>query len=314
MSQFRYAAAVCLLWLGVSLISTNNATASTPHFLNGSEGLMVATLPPPGFYYRMYNLVYSASKIRNGSGDRVNLDQFSFLGAFNVHRFIYSSNLKILGGNLIADVSIPLAYLKMHVKKELNIPLPNYHEWDHVIDAKTRSFGLSDIIPEALIAWHTSHFDVAAGVGFFLPTGRYNPRDPTSPGKGYLTISPGFAFTYYFDQARKWNFAIGFHYEFNFRQRHTGITPGQQFHFEWGLGRQLGNWQLGVTGYNSWQITRDRGTGASAEMNRANAIGPEIVLNIPKLKAQIQLRSLWEFKNRAGAQGNMTACNLTFTF
>ncbi len=314
MSKSRYLAAFILLCLGFSLTYAKYGRASTPHYLNGSEGLMVASLPPPGFYYRMYNLVYSASQVRDNSGNQVKLDDFGLVAAFNAHRFIYSTNLKILGGNLVTDVVIPIAYVDMHVKKDFMVNLPGFPEWDRVVQANTHSLGLSDIIPELILAWHTPRFDAVAGVGLFLPTGRYDPKDPTSPGKGYLTVSPGCGFTYYLDKARKWTFDMGFHYEFNFKQRHTGITPGQQFHFEWGLGRQLGNWVVGVTGYNSWQTTRDSGPGASKDLNRANAIGPEIVLNLPKIKGQIQVRSVWEYKNRAGAQGNMTACNLTFTF
>ena len=32
----------------------------TGHYVNGVEGIKAATLPPPGFYYRLYNVFYNA--------------------------------------------------------------------------------------------------------------------------------------------------------------------------------------------------------------------------------------------------------------
>jgi hypothetical protein len=50
--------------------SMAHMVAARPVYVNGVEGIKAATLPPPGTYWRMYNVYYSADEMMDDSGDK----------------------------------------------------------------------------------------------------------------------------------------------------------------------------------------------------------------------------------------------------
>ncbi len=53
---------VCILF-GTALGGGEN------EYPNGIEGLKAASLPPPGFYYKMYNVLYTADTLADPDGN-----------------------------------------------------------------------------------------------------------------------------------------------------------------------------------------------------------------------------------------------------
>lgn len=291
------------------------ARASTPHYINGTEGLDIATMPPPGFYYRLYNMFYTADSVRNNHGDKINVD-FNIDSFMEVHRFLYATDFKILGGRYAVDISVPLINLDFSVKNEQRIRLPDMTTYNLDFSITDSTFGVSDIVVDPMfLTWDGDRYQVTAGVGVYIPVGKYDHKDPSSVGKGFWTFAPGIGATFFLDEAKTWTFSTGLAYEIHTKQRQTDVTPGNHFHVGWGLGKQFGKYlQVGAAGYDSWQITKDKGPSASANKTTAHAAGPEIVVSIPKLDSEVSLRSLWEYANKNGAQGNITVLTWTFSF
>jgi len=50
------------------------AFGETGHYVNGVEGIKAASLPPPGYYYRLYTVLYSADTMTDEDGDELNID------------------------------------------------------------------------------------------------------------------------------------------------------------------------------------------------------------------------------------------------
>ncbi len=294
-------------WTGLTgillsiLLLTGLCAAETGHYVNGVEGIKAATLPPPGNYYRMYNTFYNADTLTDGDGNEIDIGFDAFVFA-NVHRFIWISDIELLGGNYGADFFIPLLYSEVEIG---------------AFGIEEDQFGLGDLIIEPLIiSWHGRRYDAATALAFFLPTGDYNDTNPASPGKGFWTVMGTLGGTYYLDPAKKWSASILARYETHFEED-TDMTPGDDFHFEWGLGRTIASdwiWDVGVAGYCQWQVTDDDGPGTSKDNDQVYAAGPHISAMIPKLKMGISLMNQWEFEAQDRTEGSVTTLTLTRMF
>ncbi len=298
MRKFFVSLLLCFWLTGV-----DSAFGASGHYTNGVEGIKAATLPPPGVYWRMYNVFYSADSMRMDNGKKApgsfDLDVFAW-----VNRLIWSTNVEFLGGNLIMDVVVPLTY------QDLSYKIGGMTALD---GDKT---GLGDILVEPFVlAWHGAWYDAAVAAGLYMPTGSFDADRAVNPGMGFWTVMLTAGGTLYFDKEKTWSASVLSRYEFHTEQEHTNITPGNHFHFEWGAAKTL--WQVvdvGIAGYCHWQVTDDSGRGSTDDREEAYAAGPEIAVAFPSYGLQVSLRSLWEFENRNRPEGNITTLTLTKGF
>ncbi len=262
---------------------------------NGSEGIKAATLPPPGYYYKMYGIYYHADTLTDKNGDKLNVD-FDLNLLANAHRFDWISDYELLGAKFGADIIVPV------LNVDLEIGAAKIHNSE---------FGLGDICIEPIIlAWHGPRFDAAFAAGIFMPTGKYDKTDPASPGSDMWTGLFSVGGTLYFDDAKTWSASVLPRYEIHSRKRDTDVTPGDDFHLEWGVGKSFARiWEAGVAGYCQWQTTKDDpDTGVK---DQVHAIGPEVNVTIPSWKSIIGIRSLFEFGAEDRPEGNITVLSFT---
>ena len=52
----------------VAMVSAAAGAGETGHYVNGVEGIKAASVPGPGFYYKMYNAFYRADTLTDDSG------------------------------------------------------------------------------------------------------------------------------------------------------------------------------------------------------------------------------------------------------
>ncbi|WP_051306845.1 SphA family protein [Desulfomicrobium escambiense] len=285
------------------LMTGSTALAGSGHYVSGAEGIKGATLPPQGVYWRMYNLFYTADDLRDKHGDEIDAD-FDVNVYALVNRLVYSSGIEILGANVVADICVPLVYTDISMKA------------GGMTFFDDNEFGLGDILIEpAILAWHGPRYDAALGVGVYLPTGDFDADEPASPGKGFWTGMLTAGATLYFDEARTWSASILSRYEIHSEQEDTDVTYGNDFHFEWGLGKTVAKiWDVGLAGYCRWQVTDDSGPGTSDDREEAYAVGPEVSVFVPDWGLGVSLRSLWEFENKVNSQGNVTTLMIMKAF
>ncbi len=285
-----------LFALGISMFFANSALAAHGHYVNGVEGIKAASLPPPGTYWRMYNTFYNAGefKDRDGNSDKTfDVNVYAF-----VNRFVYTTDKKVMGADFAMDAIIPLVYTDI--------------SWANAGLGDNR-FGLGDIaIEPVILAWHGKRSDTVLGAGFYMPTGKYNMNRPASPGKGYWTVMFSAGGTWYFDQEKTWSASLLARYEIHTNQRDTHTNVGDDFHFEWGIGKKLNKTtEVGLAGYCYWQVGEDKGQYAIPGKQRVFAAGPEVNFNIAKWQSNICIRSLWEFGAKNTSEGNLTTINFT---
>lgn len=278
------------------LASANN------HYSNGVEGLKASTIAPPGFYYRMYNYYYDADEMMDSSGNEVNIN-FDVQAFAMANRFIWVTEKTFLGANIFMDATIPL------VSSDLSIGAFNVDDDQQGIgDINIEPFGLS---------WHGNRYDAAFGLSVYLPTGDYDKTEPASVGKGYRTVMTTLGGTVYLDEAKTWSASVLGRYEIHSERDGDDFTPGDDFHFEWGVAKNLAKiFDVGVAGYCQWQVTDDSGSDAMNKEvhDRVFAIGPEVSVFIPPVKSFLNLRILKEFGAKDRSEGTVAAMTLTYIF
>jgi len=289
-----------ILYTGALLALTLQLQAQpSAHYVPGVEGIKGASLPPPGVYFRDYNVFYFADRLNDSSGNEINAaDPKAFIYA-NVPRVIWITDKKLLGGFIGVDGLLPLKYTSL----EANTPRGPFDE---------STTGIGDMFVEGTLSWHPQQFDFALAYGVWAPTGDYSESNPTRAGLGYWTHMFTAGATWYPDKDKKWAVSALNRYEISQEQEDTDITPGQAYTLEWGLSYAVKpTIDVGVVGYWQRQTTEDSGNGSSNSENQVVAIGSEINMFCPKFGVFTSLRYNYEVMAESRLQGQTVA--LTFT-
>lgn len=285
------------------LLPCNTHAQPTAHYVPGVEGIKAASLPPPGFYVRDYNVFYWSDRLNDPQGDRISAaDPEAFIYA-NVPRVIWITDAKLLGGFIGVDGLLPFQYTDLQV----NTPGGR-------VDSST--FGVGDVFAEATWSAHPGQFDVALGAGFWAPTGDSSPSPvSTRAGEGFWTCMFTAGATWYPDKAKKFALSGLCRYEINTEKEDTDITPGQAFTLEYGASYTVRpTVEVGIVGYYQTQVTEDSGFGSSDSLDSVAAVGPEISAFCSKLGVNTSLRYLYEFMAEDRLQGHTVVLTLTKRF
>ncbi|MEY4386422.1 MAG: hypothetical protein RLY20_1705 [Verrucomicrobiota bacterium] len=274
----------------------------TAHYVPGVEGIKGASLPPPGFYLRDYNVCYFADRLNDNHGDEIKpADPSAFIYA-NVPRLLWITEEKLLGGSVGVDALLPLQYTSL----KANTPGGPFDD---------STFGIGDFFVEGTLSWHKPQADYSLAYGLWMPTDDSSVSNPTRAGLGYFTHMLTAGATWYPDKDKQWSISLLNRYEFNHEKADTSITPGQAWTLEWGAGYSLSKkTDVGVVGYFQYQTTRDSGSGASNEKDQVIAIGPEVSTVCPLTGMLVSLRYLREVSAENRLQGNTVALTLTKRF
>lgn len=287
-----------LIVLIVTMVFSINTVVFAEHYVNGVEGIKAASVPPPGYYYRMYTAFYTADKLMDKNGDE-SPQNFEIDVIANVHRYIWVTKHKFFGGYFFMDAVIPLLYIDLKM-----------------IDEDQGGLGDINLEPFGLV-WHRERYDAALGLSVYCPTGEYSTKDPMPPGKDMFTGMLTFGGTYYLDEAKTLSGSVLARYEVHSNQEHNDYTPGHDFHFEWGLGKNInGIVDVGMAGYCQWQVTDDRGSDSTDDKphDQVYAAGPEINIFCPPVKMFFNLRSIWEFAAKDRPEGSISTLTITKIF
>jgi hypothetical protein len=238
----------------------------------GQFGLNAGVIPDPGVTYANLALNYSASQLNDSNGNRILQNvtgTYSFWVDENI--FYYVPHHKFLGGYFMPYIAVNAA--SGSVVAALPPLLPGNTSG---INLSPGGSGLADTFVEPInIGWHfQKRVDFNAGYAFTAPTGRYTAGASNNVGSGYWgnNITSGTTLYITKNQATTANLATDWevHGQKTVASAVSGqlskITPGQAFTDEWGIGQilplkknfsQLA--QLGLVGYDQWQVSSNGG-------------------------------------------------------
>lgn len=273
----------------------------------GSSAFNAGVTPPPGTYVSFVGGYY-AGEIRGN----INIGGIVFNAGARAEFFqaavngLYVPKQTVLGGRLGLAVTVPVGHLDLEAG---------------VAGGPTRQtagWGLGDITTRAQLGWERNNFSHLIYVQGVAPTGRYDVGFVPNIGLNRPGIDTGWAFTL-MDKKSKLQFNGSLGFTFNFENDETNYRSGNNFHFEWAVGREIANGLVvGIVGYSYRQLTGDSGSGAllGPFEGDVDAIGAGLSYTtlLGKTPLIINLRHYEEFNAERRMDGHMTILSGTVRF
>jgi hypothetical protein len=232
----------------------------------GQYGLNAGAIPDPGLTYANVAVNYSAGQLNDSNGNRI-LQNVTGTYSFWVDEnlFYYVPKYKFLGGYFAPYISINVA--NGSLVAELN---------GTNLNTSGGGSGLADTYVQPLnLGWRFKRADFNVGYAFTAPTGRYTAGASDNVGSGYWGNNITTGTTFYITKNKGTSANLFTDWETHGQRKAastpagqvSNITPGQAFTMEWGLGQVLplkkdfsSLLQLGLVGYDQWQVSSNGGT------------------------------------------------------
>lgn len=283
--------------------------------LLGDMGVKSGSQPEPGLYVSSIYYRYFTDTLKDPVGDRIQIDptgQASQTIQAGMPLIYYVSKKKLFGANLGAMAVVPIAKGALEA--------PGFGLSEEV------STGLSDVyVMPAQLGWHGPRFDALAGVGLFLPTGRYTAGADDNLGKGMWSYEVSGGGTVYLDRGRSLSVSTTAFWETHSKKSGearmgdltvSDVKVGQLLTLEGGVGKSFlhGAASIGVAYYAQWKLTADdlgapaaSGALPGLPKHRVFGIGPDVTIPIAtktRLFSLVNVRYLWETGAQVKTQGH----------
>jgi hypothetical protein len=325
-SHIRTASLLCaLLILGCA---GPLAGQQKPQWAPGQSGLNAGILPNPGATYANITLNYNAGTYNGADGSSLPAS-----GSYNIwaieNIFYYVPKMKVLGGNLGFMVVFPTVATGS-LAADFQAPVNGIEN----LKLTGGGTGLADIFLQPFtLGWHLKRVDFLVADAFMLPTGRYSPGATNNIGFGYFGNHAQTGTTAYLTKNKATSVNLFTDWEVHGSRsgaNSTSKTPGQAFTTEWGFGQLLPLkkdfsqlLQVGVIGYDQWQITDNGGTtpvgpitvpASTLPHYSVHAVGGQVNYILPKTNLSFNFKMEHEYKSSSHALGNTIAFGGAWTF
>lgn len=312
--QRRLLTASCALAITAMLASPAAAQLNGENVL-GDMGVKSGSQPEPGLYVSSIYYRYFTDTLKDPIGDRIQIDptgQASQTIQAGMPLVYYVSKKKLFGANIGGLAVVPIAKGALEA--------PGFGLSEEV------STGLSDIyVMPAQLGWHGQRFDAVAGVGLFLPTGRYTAGADDNLGKGMWSYEVSGGGTVFVDKGRSLSLSTTAYWETHSKksgQSQVGpltvsdVKVGQLLTLEGGIGKSFlhGAASVGVAYYAQWKLTSDDlgapvrdGALPGLPKHRVFGVGPDVTIPIAtktRLFSLVNVRYLWETGAEVKTQGH----------
>ena len=224
----------------------------------GQFGLNAGVIPDPGVTYANLALSYSAAQLNGPNGNSIPAISGNYSFWVDENIIYYVPKHKFLGGYFMPYIAL------------------NYATGEVVADITGTNLstggggsGFADTYVQPVnLGWHFGkRVDFNAGYAFVAPTGRFTQGASNNVGSGYWGNDITSGTTLYITKNHGTTANLATAWEIHRQKSGTNITPGQTFTMEWGLGQVLPLKkdmsmlaQLGVVGYDQWQVSTSSGT------------------------------------------------------
>lgn len=256
-------------------------------YLKGFAGFMSGYVPPApvnvvnNIYYHFDGEV--GASVRNGFtefGLEMTMDAYLLQGVF-------VTDITILGGNYAFGLAVPYAWANLDAA--VTGPLGN------TFDLSISNDDVSDsLVTPIVIGWHAGAFHWNAGLSILAPTGAYE-KGRLNVGRNTWGLLPAVALTW-FDPELGWDLSGSLTYLTLANNEATDYQSGDILHFDWAIGKRIGEWEIGVAGNIVQQITGDSGGGAKLgdfEV-RSIGIGPALTYSTKIGEMPFSFSAKWE--------------------
>jgi hypothetical protein len=312
------------------------------HFQPGVANIRDYTVPTdPGVYLALYNYGYTTSDLNDNNGNQISQVLIGPPGGpfapLNIKidvklyalapALLWISKWKFLGASYGAYVNPSFS--------NANIAASLQTVNGMGANPQTSQFAVGDLFVQPLwLGWNRTHFDIAAGYGFYAPVGKFDtstvnfPSGPqvvtsaTNVGLGYWTNQLQGTVTWYPNPKRGTAVTNTLTLEFNGEQRDTHYTNGNFLTWNWGADQYLPLDKevkyladLGLTGYSQWQVSDSSGPNVAnpGYHDQVHAIGAQAGLISTRHGWVLEFRYQHEFYAANRFAGNSYSLNFAYT-
>jgi hypothetical protein len=239
-------------------------------YLQGQYGLNAGVIPDPGVTYMNMAFNYSANTLNDAHGHSIPDITSTYQFWVDENIIMLVPDVKVLGGNFAPYVAVSFANGSL---------VADITGTD--VSGGGGGAGMADMWVEPIqMGWHFSRADATAGYAFVAPTGRFTPGASDNVGSGYWGNHLNTGVTGYITKNKGTSANVFLDWEQHGKKHGIDITPGQALTMEWGLGQALPLnkqitkvVQLGMVGYDQWQLTANKGLTADVPYYSVYSIG-----------------------------------------
>ena len=321
------------------LIAFSAARAEIGHFVPGVINIRDYVMPAdPGVYGVLYNFYYKSDRLNDRDNDKirsVNINPGPGPGidvgveldldlVALAPTLIWVSEFQALGLRYGAFVS------PTFTNASVNAEIGNQSRLGR--SAENDSFGVGDMLVQPLwLGLDVPHFGASFGYGFYAPVGQYDTRPVDLPngetvrvesvdnlGYGYWTHQFQLAGAWYPWVDKRMAVVVAGTYEVNHEKEDYDLTAGDVFTLNWGVSQYLPLKQdqsvlaeLGVAGYDNWQVSEDSGSDAASDaQDNDHAAGFQAgVAHVP-WNAALTFHYFYEFAADDRVQGHVLGLSI----
>jgi hypothetical protein len=312
-------------------------------------GIKDTMMPPKGFYMAAFDMYYSSDTFKNRDGDTfkslsattTTTTDLSVLGQsipvtitgnlaanFDIDlsmftqliALIWAPGWKILGADY-AFMALPSwGYTNVDVKANTsaaatisvggNTRTLTAAGTVHIHDENT---GFGDLYVQPVwLDWRGKHYDIGVSYGVWCPTGFYDKDNIANVGMGFTTQQLQSTAYYFPFGTHKTALMVRPTYEWNSEKIDEDVRPGQTATLEYGISHVIHpRVELGLSGYNVWQVTEDQGSDAinKGVLDRVNGFGALITVWVIPHKFSITGKYNQEYMARDRFEGTAWSIN-----
>jgi hypothetical protein len=280
-----------LLWGGIPVAAQSGQVSPmlTGHYLPGIINIRDFANPAPasGLIALDYNIFLSGNKFYGADGERVtqitgplgspiNLN-VDINGYLNSPFLLWVSKFKILGASYITGATVGYTTVSTSSAYE-RLGLIDSNHQSGTVNGKVDGFSDLGVMP-VFLSWGLKDFDITAGYMFYAPAGKYEPGGSNNTGTGYWShIFQGFAYYYPLKANGETSKALALMlaptYEITSKMDKADVNPGNRFYLDYGISQYFSDkFFAGIFGGNSWQVSKDEGSGVYWNNNIKDRVG-----------------------------------------
>ena len=255
--------------------------------------------PQSGFSYVNQFLFYSRDQAKGPNGEILATGQNSVMMDMNSLVWVSKRQMNVIGGAVFS--------------MSATIPIANNSLTSDLKGGISGGGGLADSYYQPFIlGWRTKRADIRLVYGFLAPSGKFSVGASNNVGSGYWTHAFSSGQTFYLTENRRTAISAFQMYEIHTTQQGTQIHPGDTLNLDYSvthllpLRRDL-NLQVGLVGYEQWQLTNKTGPDVTAVQSsahyRINALGFTSSLILPTRNVSVGVKYFKEFEDRSTYQG-----------
>ena len=255
--------------------------------------------PDSGFSYVNQFLFYSRDQAKGPNGEVLATGQNSVMMDMNTLVWVSKRKINFVGGALFS--------------MSATIPIANNSLTSDINGGISGGGGLADSYYQPFIlGWRTKRADLRAVYGFLAPSGKFRVGANNNVGSGYWTHAFSSGQTFYLNENKTTAISAFQMYEIHTMQQGTQIHPGDTLNLDYSVTHILSlqrdlNLQVGLVGYEQWQLTDKTGPGITPAQSsahyRVNALGFASSLMLPARKVSVGVKYFKEFEDRSTFQG-----------